>query len=441
MAAIVGNGGSPVSYARRTVVAYCHAVLEHRDPGRWRGTRRRFLAGSAAVLAARNVPVGRPTTPVPPAPAPPASTVASGPPSWVAPGVRITHHTATATIGSMSYELVEDPAGTWVDPTSGKRYREVFTSTPSPGGGTGSGEGLWTVDVVAVDGGDVVLSRTNYINDAFNGVYAPGSATGERVAASSVPTVWVHPTELAAMTSDTAGARLVLDGPVKIGETSYEARSVVDPSTTAYSFFAFEKASGVLLLSALRTSLGAGQPTQASTTELRGVRQRTTPGIGTAVPSWVSVGATLAYRGTQSFVNPMDPSSPAFTSNVVLDVKFSEVGSTWALYEGTIRNESVTEPASTIGAAGGIGPYWWDPQSLAAMQQGQVLDQDPLSGLTLTVGQPASGANGPAVPISATMSGISAESWFDTATGVLLAQTFAVESSGLTTRIELQQMP
>lgn len=393
------------------------------------------------MVAARHLRADRAEAASPPTPTPPTATVASGPPPWVAPGVRITHHAATATIGSMSYELVEDPAGTWVDPTSGKRYREVFTSTPAPAGGTGSGEGLWTVDVVAVDGGDVVLARTHYLNDALNGVYVPGPTSGERVAASAVPTLWITPTELAAMASDGGGTRLVLDGPVTIGETSYEARSVVDPSATAYSFFAFDKASGVLLVSALRTSLGAGQPTQASTTELRGVRQRTTPGIGTAVPSWVSVGATLAYRGTQSFVNPMDPSAPAFTSNVTLDVRFTDVGATWALYEATIRNESVGEPASSLGAAGGAGPYWWDPQSLAAMQQGQVLDEDPLSGLTLSVGQPTSGPGGPVVAISSAMSGISAESWYDATTGVLLAQTVAVESSGLTTRIELQQMP
>lgn len=402
----------------------------------WRPTRRRFLAGSAAALAVGTVWPGRrvAATAAPPTAAPAAA------PAWVGPGVRITHHTATATIGSGGYELVEDPNGTWVDPGTGRRYREVYTAIASTGS-TGSGEGLWAADVVAADGGDVVLARATYLVDALNGVYAPAFTTGERVPAASVPTLWMNPTELAGMTSDASGTRLVLDGPVTIGETTYDARSVVDPSATAYAFFAFEKASGVLLLSALRTSLGAGQPVQASTTELRGVRQRATPGIGTPVPSWLSTGATLAYRGTQSFVNPMDPSSPAFTTSITLDVRFPEVGATWALTEATLRAETITEPSVSAGAAGGTGPYWWDPGSLAAMQQGQVLDQDPVSGLTLTVGPTSAGPNGPAVSIAAAMDGIDDESVFDLATGALLSQTSAAQSSGLTTRIELQQLP
>ncbi len=68
-------------------------------------------------------------------------------------GTRITHYTSVATVASGSYELIEDPSGPLHDPVTGKRYRESFTSTAPPAGGTGSGDGFFETTVAAVDGG------------------------------------------------------------------------------------------------------------------------------------------------------------------------------------------------------------------------------------------------------------------------------------------------
>jgi len=418
-------------------VAYGDAVATSDAPLAPTTSRRTFLAGAAAAAAAVAVGTGargapaRAAAPVPPVPAAPAG----GAPSWVAAGTRITHYGAVANVSSGSYELVEDPDGPLVDPDTGVHYREMFVAQLT-GGGTGSGDGYWEVTVAAVDGTDVILARTSYLNDAINGVFFPGASSVERVAGAAAPLLWTHPDQLAAAHSDPAGTRLILHGPITLGATTYDAVSVVEPDPAAYSFFAFDTASGVLLTSALRNGTVLGGGVQMSTTELRNVRQLSLPGIGTPVPAWVQPNVQLSYRGTQTFVNPLDPRSPPMVSSMSATVRFTEVGATWAMRE-TVVDDELGGSATSTGVSTGIGPYWWDPQSLAAMQPGQTLDQDPVTGQTLTVGQPNGAPAAGAVLISSAMNGISTDSWYDAASGVLLAQTYATASSGFTTQVQL----
>jgi hypothetical protein len=370
----------------------------------------------------------------------PATPPAVGAPTWVLAGTRITHHTSVATVQAGGYQLIEDPNGTLVDPATGRKYREVFTALAASGG-IGSGEAFWHATVVALQGTDVMVQRTSFGVDGLSRTYTPGFSTGGRAPAGQVADLWRDPAELAAMRSDAGGTLLVLHGPVTANGATYDAVSVVQPSTTSYAYFAYEATTGILVLSALRIREGTTGPVDMSITELRSLRQLAMPGVGSAAPAWVRVGAELSYRGSHELANPMDPAQPPFVSPIEMRVRFTDVGTTWAVFEATITNPSDGSSSVATGAAGGTGPYWWDPAALAAMQAGQTLDTDPVTGMTMTVGPNGQGLGGPTVTILSAMPGIDVVASYDLATGVLVSHTTKTASTGITTTSSLVQMP
>jgi len=371
--------------------------------------------------------------------------VADGPPTWVVPGLRLTHYSSVATLPDGSYELVEDPNGPLSDPVTGKRYREIYTASAQAAsqGGTGSGDGFTELTVAAVEGDQVVVARSLYVNEPLTATRSL-STTAERVAGARVDGAWIRPDLLATMKTGDMGSVLVLRGPVSVAGATYEAVSLLDPTAGRYAFFAYDAASGVLLTSALRISAISGGPVDMSFTELRGTRQLATPGLGAPVPGWLAARPELVYAGTQDYVNPMDPSSAPISSTVSWRTSFPQTGATWAMYE---TNASVTNtlgmstPLTSSGVVSGAGPYWWDPAALAGMTGGQTLDADPHTGLTFTVSGVVQGSFGPAVAMGVSMPGLTVEARYDSATGVMIFQQVSIASSGTTTRIQLQQMP
>lgn len=374
-----------------------------------------------------------------------AEQTVGGAPSWVVPGTRLTHYSAVATLPEGTYELVEDPNGPLSDPVTGKRYRETYTASAQAAaqGGAGSGDGFIEVTVAAVEGDDVVVSRSLYVNEPLTQTRSIGSTTAERVAGARVDGAWIRPDLLATMKTGEMGSVLVLRGPVSVAGTTHDAVSLLDPTAGAYAFFAYDAATGVQLTSALRISAISGGPVQMSFTELRGTRQLATPGLGATVPGWLAARPELVYAGTQDFVNPLDPSSAPISSTVSWTTTFPQTGTTWAMYQtnGSVTMLGTPTSFTSSGVVNGAGPYWWDPTALAAMTASQTLDTDPHTGMTISVSRIEQGRFGPAVAISLAMPGFQAETGYDVATGVMVGQTVASTSSGLTTRIELQQMP
>ncbi len=87
---------------------------------------------------------------------------------------------------------------------------------------------------------------------------------------------------------------------------------------------------------------------------------------------------------------------------------------------------------STAPSAGGTGSGDGFLESTVAAVHG---------GLTITVPRLARGPNGPAVVIGLSMPGVQSETHDDVGTGVMLAQAGSITSSGITTRLQIQQMP
>ena len=122
-------------------------------------------------------------------------------------------------------------------------------------------------------------------------------------------------------------------------------------------------------------------------------------------------------------------------------VQFGQGGGNWLPFtaETVIQGQAGSGPAS--GVTGPTGPYWWDPRALAAMQPGQVLDKDPLTGEQTVVSSMAQGPRGPLVVIDRQITGVIVRSAYEQQSGVLAQYIVQTAHSGTTITLTLQGGP
>ncbi|MFN8622319.1 MAG: hypothetical protein U0869_16425 [Chloroflexota bacterium] len=375
-----------------------------------------------------------------------------GLPDGIGLGSELTWYVAGASVAQSRYQWVEDPNGTWEDPKTGKKYRR--TDESGEGDGSGAGDGYAVVDVVAVEGPDVVTNVTLLGMDHLGGTYLMAPLGGGKVPGAVVDGAWMHPALLERMVKEGYGDLQVLTGPYPLGGTTYDAVSVVSNGTGGYQSWTWDRATGLLLVASSRQD-GAFSPFSApgetapqansflGYRQLAGVRQRTLPGAGTPLPDWLDRTDQLSYAGTYTFVNPMDPSSQPMTFGYTTDASFTKGGPTWATvkFKNVIDFTGNPSPGEGTGIATGTGTWWYDPASLAAMQRGQVLDKDPLSGATVTVEDVLPWQNGQSVILRTDLPGNRVRSQYDVATGVLLGTEIWQQAQGTTISIGLQRLP
>ncbi len=374
-----------------------------------------------------------------------------GPPDWVTPGTRVTGYAAGAAVSSSGYQLIEDPTGPYEDPTTGKRYRKTDETGESTGGA--SGDGFYEIDVVAVEGPDVVINYTLYTIDRTAGVLHAQPIGGWRQPGGVLDGVWANPDYLATLRTGDVGGLLVLQGPYELNGTTYDTVSIVNPTQGAYASSTFDRVSGVLVASTTRTAgqaspvrLPGQDPPRAADalgiSRYVATRSLQVPGTGSAVPSWMTDPAGLRYQGVTVMTNPFD-ASLSVTWPTEATVTFSQVGATWAMYAlrtitivGELRN-----PGGYDGVVSGTGPFWWAPDALAGMTQGQLLDEDPVTGLRLVVGGRGMGPGGPTIDIDTQLPGTSGHLTYDLGTGVLMRYQVSTPSAGTAIDLTLAAMP
>lgn len=382
----------------------------------------------------------------------PVDVAGLGPPEWVRPGTRVTGYAAGAAVAQSSYHLIEDPEGAYEDPTTGKRYRK--TDETGEGVGGASGDGYYVIDVLAVEGTDVVVEYTLYGIDRTTGTLTPHPISGWRQPGGALDGVWVNPDRLATLRTGDVGGLLVLRGPYELNGTIYDTVSIVNPTPGSYSSMTYDRVSGVLVASTTRTAgpvapvrlPGEDPPRAADALRISrfvATRQLDVPGIDSPVPSWVGSTPGLAYAGATVITNPFDQSLTV-TWPTQASVTFPQVGGTWASYQlrtVTDNGGGVQTPGARDGVAGGTGLFWWSPEALAGMTPGQVLDSDPVTGLQTTVGQPGRGPAGPTLDIETRLPGSAGRVTYDVGTGVLLRYQTHTQPTGTTIDLALRAMP
>jgi hypothetical protein len=154
-----------------------------------------------------------------------------GPPDWARPGVRLSFYAAGASVARSRFAWVEDASGDWQDPVTGRRYRRTDESGEGVGGG--SGDGVTQIDILAVEGTDVVLASgalgIDRANDQF--VLLPGG--GGKVGGGVVDGVWIHPLLLAQLEGSRPDTLLVLRGDYPLGAVR-ATRPAVRPADGRY---------------------------------------------------------------------------------------------------------------------------------------------------------------------------------------------------------------
>jgi hypothetical protein len=381
---------------------------------------------------------------------PVAQPTAGGLPSWVQPGVRLSWYAAAASVAQSRYAWVEDPNGEWEVPSTGKRYRRTDESGEGTGGG--SGDGISQIDVIAVEGPDVVLSSNLYTIDRTQAgqSFILGPIVGAKVPGTVVDGAWMHPALLQQYLSQQAAGILVLRGPYPLNGRQYSAVSFVSNSGSAYTSYTYDAETGILLAATTSTA-GATSPiaapgenppvgnSQLTITRFLGMRQRQVPGIGTAVPAFAVRGGTLQYGGTYTWTNPIDPSSGTLQYPMRYQVQLSPGGATWMSFRGQSVVEGFlgAQPEQTGVASGDGAGFWYDPGALGSMRPGQVLDQDPLTGEQVVV----AGVQNNVVAIDNRIPGIGQRRQFNVRDGELVALDLQTPASGIALHLELQAGP
>lgn len=375
-----------------------------------------------------------------------------GVPGGIGVGTQLVWYASGASVAQSRYQWVEDENGTWEDPATGKKYRRTDESGEGTGGS--AGDGFAVVDVVAVEGTDVVASVTLLTFDRLGGTYTIAPFGGDKVPGSVLDGGWMHPALLERIVAEGYSGLQVLTGPYTVDGRTFDAVSVVSNGAGGYQSWTWDRGTGLLMVSSSRQDgafspfAAPGEaPPQANSflgyRQLVGVRQRTTPGIGSAVPDWVGTTQGLSYAGTYTFVNPMDPSSQPMVFGYTTDATFTPGGTTWAnvRFRNVIDFAGNPSPAEATGIASGTGSWWWDPAALAGMSTGDVLDQDALTGLKVTVEDTLPWQGGASVIIRTELPGNRIRQQYDVATGVALGSEIFQQNAGTTISIGLQRMP
>ena len=220
----------------RLIAATYHHAMQQRPSAISRGAHALVLA--LALAAALAIPSAGPAVAQGAGLGGALDLAAVPPPSWVQPGARVTFYSAAAAVAQSRYQLIEDPEGPWQDPVTGKHYRSTEDTGESLG--SASGDGVSQVDVVAVDGNDVVLSMALYgIDRATNSLVVLPSA-GAKVPGGAVDGLWIAPQLLAQLQTGSLGGLLVLRGDYPLNGTTYQAVSIVNPTPGAYSSQTFD---------------------------------------------------------------------------------------------------------------------------------------------------------------------------------------------------------
>lgn len=368
-----------------------------------------------------------------------------GPPDWVKVGTRITYYNAAALVAESRFVWIEDPNGEYTDPKTGKHYRRSDEGDNAQEMATGSGDGYTQVDVLAIEGTDVVLTVNLYGIDRTiqtdTNRFVPAGSSGGRVKGAVVDGLWINPIQLAELETAQMDNVLILKGDYQLDDKTYPSITFASTSQNAYQSYTYDLETG-LLLSATTSTPSAGQgTTQLTSSHFVGTRQRNVSGITGTNPPWVANTTKLQYNGTYNVVNPLDPTSLDFTYPTTSTIKLSKGGKTWAPYTSEFTVGMTGQPSKGSNATGTTGLYWYDTTALKTMKAKQKLDEDPVTGAVTTVRSIGTQNGSKIVTIDTDLNGMTATTVYDQASGVLLSYILHVDASGTTITLKISKKP
>lgn len=352
-----------------------------------------------------------------------------GPPAWVQPGTRIVYYVASASVAQSRYQYVQEPcrpnSSQYTNKQTGMCYRR--TDESGEGVGSGSGSGYSVVDVVSLDRGRVVTADSLYVIDTAQATLTYSPIGGADEPSGAVDSVWLHPQVLEGLLVGRGlpGGLEPIEGAYPLDGVTYDVVALQGGGDSV----TFDRATGLVLVntggavgSTLQVHLPGEDPSLGNRMltfqQLRGVRQRSVPGIGARVPPWLVPGTRLVFAGTYEQGTVVAAQTT---------ITYHEVGPDWAglsaVFETTYGGISSRDEARAV--SGGAGPFWYDPDALAGMERGTVLDSDPFTGIRSYVEEVGSWERGGYVTLVTEGEGTQLRFIYDRSTGVPLGYDLA----------------
>lgn len=337
-------------------------------------------------------------------------------PDWVREGARLSYYSATASIPSAYERFIPDEEGDWVGVNSGKRYRreELFGA---------AGHGVTQVDVLSVDTRAAVLKVNAWLYSSYTGPLVPI----RHAASIGLPgggDWYIHPAALANLNDRRGGGVTVLRMPYKIGTMTYNAIRIQQEDERSSFVHIYDLSDGKLLAAFSSVSSADGKITTLAEAILIGVRQMNLPWLDQDLPSWVRAGTLLRYEGTKSY--EAIRAGTSMSASVSIEVRIDDVTRRCYTYTQSVSMYVPGFPAqySQEKLAGGIGEPGGlaiPSASLASLRQGQVIDSDPVTGITTVVADVTKDDAGrDTVVIVSSNDAYSAELTYDVSRGLLV---------------------
>ncbi|MEM1212780.1 MAG: hypothetical protein AAGI68_10840 [Planctomycetota bacterium] len=377
------------------------------------------------------------------------------PPDWVRPGTRLVYWTGTHSRQSSGTVFVPDPEGPIKDDQGG-RWRIVYRGSDRGGSELGpvAGTGYSVVDVVAIEDGRVVLD-TRALTVLENRVHFTGR-TGNHHDLATGNGTWLDRARLQRLQAnqllpgEATGPYQLADG------LPLPAALFIRHAKTGHTIF--DLATGAQATDFMRARVTPGKTAGPSgkltdakretvaLAYLKSLRPLNLPWAQGTPPDWVARTPTLRYVGTKSVRTPGVPQLPQLTERLAT---LQHAGDTYTLYHETVYDTlaGIRQPASNTPIATGpasLGGYWIDPAELQRLRPGTLLDRDPITGVTVLLGQPLRQPNGDTVlPIIEQGSHFRNVFRYSTTTGVLAAiqQTANLTTGTIVAELSLQNPP
>lgn len=344
-----------------------------------------------------------------------------GKPSWLKPGMRLTYYAAAASVPGSFASLVPDPDGRYRDPVTG----QMLSEQAIPGA---SGHGYTEVTLAALDDQTAVLDiRSLGLNPANNNSRSLLTYSA-KVAAPDDAEFWKHPGRLAELRNNPAAGIAIYRMRYPMNGRTFNAVRI----NTKAASVVYDTDSGLLLFSSsvsvgasvwvlnggASAGLGAGS-TLLTQSRLLDVRQPAFPWTTAPPPTWF---AQLHAIDLQGRVTIEVLSAGTVTLPIAGRIDLRGGGENWRSYRITTRITqtgglpqipTALDRASGPGSLGALGV---DPQSLARLAPGRLLDDDRTTGMRTTVAS----ADSQTVVIAEQGSGLSIAYEYDVRTGRLV---------------------
>ena len=305
------------------------------------------------------------------------------PPSWLKTGARLSFYGASAKVRMKYTHFVPDEHGDWYDPTTGQHYREEDTLS-------GAGEGVTQLDAAVVGSQRAMFSLRMFLlaqQDRGGKQFLPRDSGVVVGPVACCGDFYVNPKVLAGLKAVKRDSLTILPMPYSNGHQTYDAVAFKYETEHAMFCSIYDKATGIQVASSSAVDNGDNTTTLAMSRFL-GLRQRDLGWAGGAAPDWLR--SVQRWGGQGNYTMTM-ANTPVFPIPVTVSAAVDERGADWLRYHlytetgGAAAGVPATSTVNLISGPGQIGGVWLPPTALARLSAGQVLDSDPVIGMTTTV--------------------------------------------------------